>query len=339
MRKSVLLVSQILLLFLFGSTTENMVIEKNQTQIKNTQENNLNIIDNTYKYPEFYRGIYLNVYSSRNFQKLSQFVENGKKSSVNSIVMDIQRYGKDECLIPAENVQYCLNNGVHPIARIVVFQDGLTYYPVSESLIDLKIRLAETACKAGFKEIQFDYIRFNDSSALKYLSKEKRYIFIENFLKTARNSLKKYNVRIAADIFGRIPLNSGDMIGQRMEGLDKVVDIICPMAYPSHYTWSKKMMADPYYTVFLTSKSAKERTKEAGVVAYIQAFKMKLSLTNLSYEKYIEEQLKAIHDSGIRGYILWNASQKYDTPFDVMKDFYKKEAERADAVAIKDKDS
>ncbi|MCU0822313.1 MAG: putative glycoside hydrolase [Spirochaetes bacterium] len=328
-----------MLLFLFGSTTENIIVQKNPIQKDKNQVSNPNIIDNTYKYPEFYRGIYLNVYSARNLQKLSQFVEKGKKSNVNCIVMDIQRYGKDECLIPAENIKYLLDNNIHPVARIVAFQDGLTYYPVAESVIDIKIRLAEEACKLGFKEIQFDYIRFNDSPALKYLDKEKRFVFIENFLKTARNSLKKYNVRIAADIFGRIPLNSGDIIGQRMEGLDKVVDIICPMAYPSHYTWSKKMMADPYYTVLLTSKSAKERTKEAAIVAYIQAFKMKLSVTNLSYEKYIEEQLRAIHDSGIRGYILWNAAQKYDTPFDVMRDYYKKKTVKAEAVILKDKAS
>ena len=83
------------------------------------------------------------------------------------------------------------------------------------------------------------------------------------------------------------------------------------------------MMSDPYYTVYLTSKSAKNRSKNAEIVTYIQAFKMKISKSNLTYEKYIEEQIKAVHDAGIKGFILWNASQKYEEPFNVMEKYYK----------------
>ena len=130
-------------------------------------------------------------------------------------------------------------------------------------------------------------------------------------------------MKIAADVFGRIPLNSGDSIGQRMEGLDKVIDVICPMAYPSHYTWSEKLMSDPYYTVFLTSSKAKERVKQAEIVSYIQAFKMKVSKSGLSYDDYVLKQIQAVHDAKIKGYILWNAAQNYAIPFQVAENFYK----------------
>jgi hypothetical protein len=229
--------------------------------------------------------------------------------------------------VSSEIVSYCIKNGIHPIARIVVFTDGLSKYPVSEDFLNNKLNIAETACQNGFKEIQFDYIRFSDIRVSKHLSLEEKYGFIEGFLQKARNRLKKYNAKIAVDVFGRIPLNKDDAIGQKMEVFDRVVDIICPMAYPSHYTWSQNLMADPYHTVYITSKSAKERSKNAEIVTYIQAFQMKIEKSNLTFAKYIEAQLKAVHDSGVRGYILWNASQNYDVPFKVLNEYYKNSQE------------
>lgn len=281
-----------------------------------------------YQYPSFYKGIYLTIDSGRSHEKLSNFVQKAKESSINTFVIDIQTSHATECMVPKENVDLCLKNNIHPIARIVVFADGLKKYPVPEKDILIKMQLAETACKSGFKEIQFDYIRFNDYGVLRRLSLKEKYDFIEGFLERARNHLKKYDVKIAADIFGRIPLNTKDEIGQRMEGLDRVVDIICPMAYPSHYTWSAQLMADPYQTVYITSKKAKERVKNAEIVAYIQAFKMKLGVSKLSFEKYIEAQLQAVHDAGIRGYLLWNARQDYNVPFAVVKGYYAKDSNR-----------
>jgi len=296
--------------------------------IKNVTYNENNFYSSNYKFPEFYKGIYLTIGSGKNFEKLSALIEKSKKSKLNTFVIDVQGSKSKKCVIPKEHIDFCIKNGFHPIARIVVFPNGLKKYPVSRQKIINKLIMAESACQNGFKEIQFDYIRFNDYSVSENLSLKKRYRFIEGFLKNAKQYLKKYNVKIAADVFGRIPLNKQDAIGQRMEGLDKVVDIICPMAYPSHYTWSKNLMGDPYYTVLLTSQKAKERTKKAEIVTYIQAFRMKLKISNLSFNKYIEEQIQAVHDSGIKGFLLWNASQDYKVPFNVLEKFYTNKASK-----------
>ena len=158
-----------------------------------------------YVFPEFYRGIYLNVVSARKMEKLEKFVQDGKKAKINTVVMDCQSSKYQKCVIPAENVKYCIDNGIHPIARIVVFPEGLRYYPVSKEVIAEKLEIAESACLNGFHEIQFDYIRFNDSNRLRNLTRNDRYAFIEGFLAKAKEHLKKYNVKIAADVFGRIP--------------------------------------------------------------------------------------------------------------------------------------
>lgn len=327
MKKNYLLIIMLTLLFCLDNMPASVIRAKDVAP-QNTDH--ISIIPNenagkfekpkAYTYPQFYRGIYLNVASAKDLDKLTKFVQMSKKSYINTMVLDVQSSKYRKCIVPPQNVQYIIENGIHPVARIVVFPDGLKDYPVSKEYIDDKIDIAISACDAGFREIQFDYIRFNDSKRLKYLKVGERYAFIEGFLANMRKHLEKYNVRIAADIFGRIPLNKTDIIGQRMEGLDSVVDMICPMAYPSHYTWDKRLQKDPYYTVLITSKKAAERTQKAHIVPYIQAFKMRLF--DMPYDKYISEQLRAIHDSGVKGFLLWNASQTYDVPLEVTKKFY-----------------
>jgi hypothetical protein len=277
-----------------------------------------------YAFPEFYRGIYLTKPSGKDPVKLQQFIAMSKKSNINVMVVDVQPAPGNRCGIPAENVKMILEAGIHPVARVVCFQDGLRYYPVPKEKLEAIWETAVSSAEAGFKEIQFDYIRFEDSAALKHMGYEQRYAFVEGLISTARERLARYNVKISADVFGRIPLNKNDIIGQRMESLDKVTDIICPMAYPSHYTWSQKMMKDPYYTVHLTSTKAKERVKNAQIVPWIQAFNMKVKMSGLSFEEYQVQQIKAVYDAGVSGYIFWNARQDYATTFRVMEQYYTK---------------
>ncbi len=277
----------------------------------------------SYDYPKFYKGFYLNCGSGGSMEKLKGHLERARRAGLNAVVIDVQTPGMRPAVTPKEHVDVCRAMGFHPIARVVVFPEGLKIYPAPKELLENRLEVAEAACRAGFREIQFDYIRFNDHGVIGAPSRSERYDYIAGFLGSARKRLAKYDVRIAADIFGRIPLRIDDPIGQKMEVMDSVVDVICPMAYPSHYTWSKKMMADPYYTVHLTSLKARERAKKAEIVTWIQAFRMKVKKSGLTYDKYVEAQLRAVHDAGIRGFLLWNASQDYEVPLAACENFYR----------------
>ncbi len=278
---------------------------------------------NAYEYPKFYKGFYLNCGSGGSMEKLKGLLERARRAGLNAVVIDVQTPGVRPAVTPKEHVDLCLAMGFHPIARVVVFPEGLKKYPAPKELVENRLEVAEAACSAGFREIQFDYIRFNDHGVIGNPSRSERYDYIAGFLKSARKRLSKYDIKIAADIFGRIPLRNEDPIGQKMEVMDSVVDVICPMAYPSHYTWSKKMMADPYYTVHLTSQRARERVKKAEIVTWIQAFRMKVKHSGLTYDKYVEAQLRAVHDARVRGFLLWNASQDYDVPLAACENFYR----------------
>jgi hypothetical protein len=285
--------------------------------------------------PYFYKGIYLNYTSSTKKNKLIEFINMAKVTSINVFVMDVQPSRNNECPIPEENIKLIKEAGIHPVARIVCFDQGLKQLPVSDKKIESIYALAESSAQRGFDEIQLDYIRFADQQYTIYYGKKvklkaaQKYEFITTLIKGARSRVRPYGVKISADIFGRIPWipkTRHDIIGQQMETFDQVVDVICPMAYPSHYWYDKgtgiNYRNTPYETVYITSKKAKERTRKARIVSYIQSFELKIDGSGLSYAEYIEKQIDAVHDAEISGFILWNARQDYEVPFQVLRSYY-----------------
>lgn len=275
--------------------------------------------------PNFYRGIYLTNSTSRSEKKMDYYIRMAKKYHINVFVIDTQNYRFTEYKIPEKIMNKIKNAGIWPVARVVVFHHGFDHYPVKKTLIQNRIDIAKRAARSGFGEIQFDYIRFADTGRLNHIGLQERYDVVEGFLKEAKKQLKPLNMIISADIFGRIPLNKNDRIGQKMEGLSPIVDIIAPMAYPSHYTWNKKYYTNPYYTVHYTSSEAKKRTNgQAKIVTWIQGFRLQWEHkeVKMSLKNYIIAQIRATEEAGIKGFMIWNASQKYQTSFLALQEYY-----------------
>ncbi len=103
------------------------------------------------------------------------------------------------------------------------------------------IAIAEEAAKAGFDEINFDYIRFPAREGLVY-SKEStpqnRIQAIEEFLDKAQKRLRKYGVFISVDTYGNICWAEGEddnNIGQTVRSMASKADYLAPMLYPSGF--------------------------------------------------------------------------------------------------------
>ena len=43
---------------------------------------------------------------------------------------------------------------------------------------------------------------------------------------------------------------------------------------------------------------------------------------NMDYGTYVEKQIEAVHDAGVKGFILWNARQQYDIPLAAVQNHY-----------------
>jgi hypothetical protein len=114
--------------------------------------------------------------------------------------------------------------------------------PSSKKAQDYIINIAIESCRLGFDEIQYDYIRYPDSSSkfMQFDTKndfENRVDNINSFLSKSRQLLHNEGCLLSADTFGYILTNKQDGgIGQNLETIIENVDFISPMVYPSHYT-------------------------------------------------------------------------------------------------------
>jgi hypothetical protein len=241
-------------------------------------------------------------------------------------------------------MEICKENKIYPITRIVAFNDPvLSKYrpdiavrnrsgdvwigkkghsfldPYSKEVWRYNVDLAKEAAKLGFKEIQFDYLRFPSDGNVKecvYPHKDKRsqVEVITGFLAFARKELAPYKVVLSVDIFGQTGLAKDDMgIGQVLEEIAKNVDYICPMVYPSHYKKgvyeARDPDTEPYTIVSASLRDMKERIK--GGSTKIRPWLQDFTLRHSYGKKEVLAQIKACYDQGINEWLLWDPKCRF----------------------------
>jgi len=273
-----------------------------------------------YQYPSFYKGVYINISPRAKFTRFKYHINKAARYGMNTVVLDTWTVNN---VFKQKHFDYLKKKRMHAITRIVMFPDGLiSFGHINDTYMYKKFELIEKACQIGFKEIQLDYIRFRDRrSPINNVVKAE---FIESIVGHAKSICKKYNVKLSVDIFGRIPFTKNDRIGQRMEKLDELVDVICPMAYPSYY--DKRSRRSEYRLIKKVIAKSKQRAKNAKVVLWIQGFKHK-NIKHRSYYWFIHNQIKAARDSNSDGFIIWNAGRNYKTLYAVMNNHFKQKVD------------
>ena len=121
--------------------------------------------------------------------------------------------------------------------------------PYDRRVWDYNVSIAEVAARAGFDEIQFDYVRFptdGDVESIVYPGKTATPPgwVIAQFVHYATQRLKPLGVRVSADVFG-LSATRDLGIGQVPRRLSKYVDAVYPMVYPSHYGAGEYGLEDP----------------------------------------------------------------------------------------------
>lgn len=239
------------------------------------------------------------------------------------------------------------SHGLYLIARIVVFKDeplaaahpqwtvhdahgavwkdreGLSWIdPFRREAWERNLALAEEAAQLGFDEVQFDYLRFPDATGLVFSepdTEERRIAAINGFLDAAQQRLLRYNVFVAADVFGYVAWNSNDThIGQQLEAVAQHVDYLSPMLYPSGFSFGipghRNPVAAPYNIVYDSLQRAQQRTGLPGVRfrPWLQAFRDYAFDRRAFGEREIRLQIDAAEAAGTNGWMLWNARNRYD---------------------------
>lgn len=232
--------------------------------------------------------------------------------------------------------------GIYPIARVVVFCDPLLSSrrpelaikvgdavwrdgrrlswtnPNSREVWAYNVEIAKAAARAGFREVQFDYVRFPEKKipgVTDGVSQEERVAAISGFLRYAREELKPLGVAVSADVFGLTTTVTDDMrIGQDYTAIAELTDYISPMIYPSHYRAGNYGLANPeaqpYETVLGSMQKAREKVPHLAPNRHrpwIQDF----SLKHRYGKDEIEAQIRALADAGIPQFLLWNPANVY----------------------------
>ena len=236
--------------------------------------------------------------------------------------------------------------GVYAIARVVVFKDnplasarpelavkrrdGSLYHdreglawtdPFEREVWDYNIAVAVDAARAGFDEVQFDYVRLPDAQGLAMpgaQTEAARRAAITGFLSEARRALVPYNVFLAADVFGYVCWNTDDTgIGQRLDDFIDVVDYISPMLYPSSFQFGipgcRNPVGHPYDIVRRSLEEALSRTHvlPARFRPWLQAFPDYAFRAGSFRSGEVRSQIKAAEDVGTNGWMLWNPRNRY----------------------------
>lgn len=187
--------------------------------------------------------------------------------------------------------------------------------PTNPEAADYGLRLAVEACSKGVDEIQFDYIRFPDDRSESAVfqggvTEEARLAAVNSFLTEAVESLHPMGCTVAADVFGYLTTAPGDGgIGQRWEDVARIVDVISPMVYPSHYDsgWygfdNPNQHPEPMVRNALTD--GMERLPRSVVVRpWLQDFGYTSS--------QVRAQIEVAEEFGL-GWMLWNALSNVTT--------------------------
>jgi hypothetical protein len=241
-------------------------------------------------------------------------------------------------------------HGIHPIARIVVAKDPLLakHKPgwsvrdtgggtwedrFGDAWVDayrdsVWIYAADIAAEAvlmGFREIQFDYVRFPDEPA-ELLARarfparqpgESRRAGIRRNLQLARDRIEPLGIPFTLDVFGLATSATNDLgIGQYWEDVLAVADVVLPMVYPSHYyrgayglAWPN---AEPYETVRRALADGMRRASSIQGAATIRPFLQSFSIRRVRYTAAeVRAEINAVEELGLTDWILWNASGRY----------------------------
>jgi hypothetical protein len=330
-----------------------------------------------FEYPDAVRGIYVTGHSAggERFNSLIDLLDKTDLNTMvidvkddhgyltyvpesDSPFKDIsQRYIKD----PEAMMRRLEEHKIYPIARIVVFKDSVLaekrpdlsflesgkvwknrrgeafVNPFLKEVWDYNIAIAEKAAKLGFKEIQFDYVRFPEGferrdEDLIYSTGEykdgnkdnvqKRVDAVTDFVAYAREKLQPYDVDVSVDIFGySATISEAPGIGQNFSRIAENVDVISSMIYPSHWTSYFGIAKPDLHPYELVTAYAKVENEVLGKLENKPTSRPWLQDFTASYlgagnykvygKEEVEAQIKALYENGINEFLLWNAGNRY----------------------------
>ena len=303
--------------------------------------------------PDIIKAIYITSTTALLTRRMETIKKLIADTELNAVVINVNDISKDIMSRPEflEVVKSLNTDGIHTVARIVVFQneplidarpelalktgggsiwrDGGGHRwldPSSEEVWKEILKTSEQAVAIGFRELNYDYIRFPSdgkvaSAVYPYWDKEKpRETVINSFADYLKSNLKTRHpdLILSADIFAHTLLVKDDaLIGQKFTDIVDYFDVIAPMIYPSHYRAGNfgfvNPAAHPYGVVFGTLEKGKAQLMELKKDGVvIRPWLQDFNMGAVYSADMVKQEMKAVEDAGYEsGWMLWNPRNVY----------------------------
>jgi hypothetical protein len=234
-------------------------------------------------------------------------------------------------------------SGVYLIGRVVVFEDpvltsarpdmairtsgggvwqnnaGLGWSnPYDKRVWGYVLSIAKAAARAGFDEIQFDYVRFPSDGPIQnavFPGKvaEAQGWTVARFVQYMSARLRPMGVRVSVDVFG-LSATHDLGIGQVPRRISKYVDAVYPMVYPSHYRSGEFNLPDPSsvpgQTVAFSLRDFRNALigRKAMLIPWLEDFSLTSARRPASE---VQAQIAAARRYHTKGFLLWNPEGVY----------------------------
>ena len=205
------------------------------------------------------------------------------------------------------------------------------YWPTaySREAWQYKVDLAVEAVELmGFHEIQFDYVRFPDSTG-RYEKAgtvdfhntygETKAQAIQRFLMYATDILHEKGVYVSADVYGESAYTYVTAYGQYWPAISNVADAISGMPYPDHFgaSGSWRPWEHPYDTLYSWGQCVMQRQNETATPAVVRTWIQAYNAIREPYNSYgafeVSEQIRGLQEAGCTGgYMTWNPSSSIE---------------------------
>lgn len=303
--------------------------------------------------PSDVRAVYLTAAVASSPKRVGEMIGVIKSSGIlNAVVINIK--DGDGTYVGAgmkRIVRRFLDEGIYPIARIVVFQDnalaalrpdlalrtasgtlwtsgGGAYRwvdPSSREVWDRTVKVAEEAFDEGFREVNFDYVRFPSEGNVAgiaypvYDGKASMTKVIGDFFDSLTAAIRRERpgLVLSVDLFAYSFINDGGLgVGQRASDAARYFDVVSPMVYPSHYASGnfgfENPAEEPYRVVLRTLESGKKFLPASSTLV-IRPWIQDFNLGAVYDRSKVQDEIRAIKDAGFGDtWMAWNPDNRYD---------------------------
>src|SRR6266516_3033823 len=179
--------------------------------------------------------------------------------------------------------------------------------------------VAAAAAKAGYDEIQFDYVRFpsdGDLTQIRYPGPHLQTTrwTIPAFVQYAAQRLHPLGVRVSVDVFG-LSATRDLGIGQLPRRVSTYADAVYPMVYPSHYNPGEYGIGQPDDRpgLVVSRSLADFRRALEGRKTRLTPWLQDFSLGRPYTLEDLQLQIAAAKAHHANGFLLWNPEGVYTT--------------------------